>query len=54
MKVNRPVFGERYSFKMLGWYFISDLVWGSYIASNAENVSEEIATLCLHLFYKIF
>lgn len=45
MKVNRPVFVEIYLLKMLGWYFISDLVQGSYIAFDTENASKEIAAL---------
>ena len=45
VKMNRSVFKEKSSFKMLGLTFFSKLDWGSYIISIAKTASKKIGAL---------
>ena len=45
MKIDRSVFEEELSFKMLGLTFFCKLYWGLYIASTAKIFSKKIEAL---------
>ena len=45
VKIDRSVFEEKSSFKMLGFSFSSKLDWGSYIISIAKTATKKIGAL---------